>query len=188
MLTISERALEALVDMVHRPPLPPVGPQNPGDDSVAARTDRLKVARQRVYATAEAAAVALGMKGVTVRAHENGQNGFSVPDANRYAAAYGVSLEWLLTGAAPQGEAGFWNAQPDAVDATAAATLAQRVQERLTATGKSANLASLEAGLSRDFVRTIIDGRSRAPSYKNLQRLAAVLGCDPAHLASDPTP
>lgn len=68
------------------------------DISLFARARRLKEARGRVYPSAEKAAQALGMKGVTVRAHENAQNGFPLDIASAYAGAYGVSLDWLLTG------------------------------------------------------------------------------------------
>lgn len=63
---------------------------------------RLKEARRRVYPTAAEAAAALGMKPVTLRAHENAQNGINVYDLERYARRYGVSVQWLLTG---EGEA-----------------------------------------------------------------------------------
>lgn len=38
------------------------------------------------------------MKAVTLRAHENGQNGVNLYDAERYARRYNVNLQWLLTG------------------------------------------------------------------------------------------
>lgn len=47
------------------------------------------------------AAEALDMKPVTLRAHENGQNGISVYDLERYARRFGVALQWLLTGDGP---------------------------------------------------------------------------------------
>lgn len=80
----------------------------PGDEqtSVAAVAERLKEARSKVYPSAARAATALGLEGPTVRAHESGQNGFPVSRAAAYATAYGVSLEWLLTGSGdpPKGE------------------------------------------------------------------------------------
>lgn len=63
--------------------------------SVAAR---LKSAREKRYLVAAHAASALGMRPVTLRAHESGQNGIGPEEAAKYAAAYGVTLEWLLTG------------------------------------------------------------------------------------------
>lgn len=69
-----------------------------GDVSIEARARRLKESRELVYPSAEAAAAALGLNGVTVRAHESAQNGFPVETAVLYAKAYGVSLDWLLTG------------------------------------------------------------------------------------------
>lgn len=59
---------------------------------------RLKWARSRVFKTAADAAEALDMKPVTLRAHENGQNGVNVYDLERYARRYNVNLQWLLTG------------------------------------------------------------------------------------------
>ena len=38
------------------------------------------------------------MKAVTLRAHENAQNGINLFDAERYARRYNVNLQWLLTG------------------------------------------------------------------------------------------
>lgn len=59
---------------------------------------RLKEARQRIYSTASEAAEALAMKAVTLRAHENGQNGINIYDLERYARRYGVNVQWLLSG------------------------------------------------------------------------------------------
>lgn len=59
---------------------------------------RLRQARQRLFKTASEAAEALDMKAVTLRAHENGQNGINLYDAERYARRYNVNLQWLLTG------------------------------------------------------------------------------------------
>jgi SOS-response transcriptional repressor LexA len=64
-------------------------------DAVAAR---LKEARAKKYASAAEAARAIGMKEVTVRAHESAQNGVSAWQAHRYAQAYGVSPNWILYG------------------------------------------------------------------------------------------
>lgn len=76
------------------------------DISISARARRLKEARKRAFPSAAAAAEALGINPVTVRAHENGQNGFPIETASAYAETFGVSLDWLLTGdgGAPAGD------------------------------------------------------------------------------------
>lgn len=59
---------------------------------------RLKQAREAAgYETATAAAVAKGYVYSTYAGHENGKRGFH-DDAQKYAQAYGVSLDWLLNG------------------------------------------------------------------------------------------
>lgn len=52
---------------------------------------------------------ATGIKIDTVKAHEQGRNGFEIPDARRYAKALGVNLHWLFTG-----EGGPHDADPEA--------------------------------------------------------------------------
>lgn len=59
---------------------------------------RLRQARSKVFRSASEAARSLDMNAVTVRAHENGQNGISYHDLERYARRYGVDITWLLTG------------------------------------------------------------------------------------------
>lgn len=59
---------------------------------------RLKAARLKVFNTAVDAAEAIGMNPVTLRAHENAQNGVSIYDLERYARRYGTSLVYLMTG------------------------------------------------------------------------------------------
>lgn len=54
-----------------------------------------------MFDTAAQAARALGMKPVTVRAHESGQNQISAYDLERYARRYGISINWLLRGDGP---------------------------------------------------------------------------------------
>lgn len=63
--------------------------------------DRLKRAREIAgHKSAAAAAKALGVRYPTYAGHENGAKGaFRREDAVRYAKAFRVSLEWLLTGA-----------------------------------------------------------------------------------------
>lgn len=63
--------------------------------------------------------------------------------------------------------------------------LQQRIRERLSALHLSANGASERAGLSRDAVRMILDGRSQSPRYDTMKRLAEVLECTPEWLAGD---
>lgn len=65
--------------------------------------------------------------------------------------------------------------------------LPDRIKERLAATGKTARGASLEAGLSPEAVRTMLDGRSKSPRAENLAALAEVLDCDLAYLAGGET-
>lgn len=71
------------------------------DASQAAIATRLKQARGRIFPTAADAARALGKKPVTVRAHENAQNGIDPFDLELYARRYGVDVGWLLTGRGP---------------------------------------------------------------------------------------
>lgn len=66
--------------------------------------------------------------------------------------------------------------------------LAERIQERLQATGKTARGASLEAGLGADAIRIILDGRSASPRMKTISALAEVLDCSVAHLMGDELP
>lgn len=63
--------------------------------------------------------------------------------------------------------------------------LAERVQARLETLGLSANKASVEAGLGRDYVRDIIRGKVREPSADRLRRLAFVLRCSPLYLLGE---
>ena len=61
---------------------------------------RLKKARINAgFKTATAAIAKCGWANSTYRAHENGQNNFSVENAEIYGKAYGVSAAWLLVGA-----------------------------------------------------------------------------------------
>ncbi len=61
--------------------------------------ERLRVAREGAnYLTAAAAARARGWGEVAYRAHENGQNGFSLAQARKYASAFKINVEWLVAG------------------------------------------------------------------------------------------
>lgn len=61
--------------------------------------DRLVWAREQAgYAKATDAISAFGWHNSTYHAHENGQNGIKPKVAERYAAAFGVTPEWLLYG------------------------------------------------------------------------------------------
>jgi len=61
--------------------------------------ERLREARLNAgFSSASKAACALGVGVSTYAAHENGQNGFDVDAAAKYARKFNVSVEWLLTG------------------------------------------------------------------------------------------
>ena len=68
------------------------------DDATQLIAARLKEARQRKYSSAAAAARALGMNEVTLRAHETGQNGIPIDVMVKYVRAYGIDVNWLLRG------------------------------------------------------------------------------------------
>ena len=57
-----------------------------------------------------------------------------------------------------------------------------RLTERLSALGVTANAASEDAGLGRSYVRDILRGRIKAPSAIKLMQLARVLQTTPAYL------
>ena len=59
---------------------------------------RLKAARKRKFPSAAAAARALGMNEVTVRAHETGQNGVPIDVMIKYVRAYGADINWIIRG------------------------------------------------------------------------------------------
>jgi transcriptional regulator with XRE-family HTH domain len=67
-------------------------------DALHLIASRLKEARLRKYPSAAAAARALGMNEVTLRAHETGQNGIPVDVMIKYVRAYGIDVNWLLRG------------------------------------------------------------------------------------------
>ena len=61
--------------------------------------ERLRTARiDAGYETAAQAARAFGWNQYTVASNENGNRAFGRKSAERYASAYRVGLEWLLTG------------------------------------------------------------------------------------------
>lgn len=69
--------------------------------------DRLKEARVAAgFQSATRAAESLGTKDSTYRAHENGQNEYSVDDARRYARKFKVSPIWLMFGHSPETSTG----------------------------------------------------------------------------------
>jgi len=72
--------------------------------------ERLKWARERKGITKGEAATALGIKYPTYAGHENGTSGISAKKAQKYAAFFGVQINWLLTG---QGDATTFNAGRD---------------------------------------------------------------------------
>ena len=61
--------------------------------------ERLRQARILAgYKSAAKAADAMGVNLSAYRSHENGQNGFTAEQAERYASAFGVDAAWLLFG------------------------------------------------------------------------------------------
>ena len=63
---------------------------------------RLRAARiKKGYKSASKASQAYGWEAATYRAHENGSRNFSADNADRYARAYSVPVEWLLLGKNP---------------------------------------------------------------------------------------
>lgn len=61
--------------------------------------DRLRAAREAAgYRSARLAAAAMGIGYSTYLGHENGQNGFTADQAQRYGAAFRVDPAWLLFG------------------------------------------------------------------------------------------
>lgn len=74
-------------------------------------SERLKLARERAgYATAKAAADAMGIAHATYTQHENGTRGFPAKRAERYARFFRVAPEWLLYG---KGDPGAQPVQPE---------------------------------------------------------------------------
>ena len=64
--------------------------------------DRLREARKNAgYDNAQDACEAFGFKYSTYAGHENGSRGIRADSLQRYAKAYGVSVEWLMTGKSP---------------------------------------------------------------------------------------
>ena len=60
---------------------------------------RLRSARQAAgYSSASKAAAAIGVGLSTYTAHENGQNAFTVEQAESYARSFNVSPAWLFFG------------------------------------------------------------------------------------------
>lgn len=74
------------------------------DISIPARAARLKLARKAKFRWASDAASHVGVHQVTLRAHEAGQNGFPIETAELYATAFGVNINWLLTGDGEPGD------------------------------------------------------------------------------------
>lgn len=64
-----------------------------------ARADRLKWARKNAeFSGPTPVSATTGIAVDTVKAHEQGRNGFGTDDARQYAKAFGVSLRWLYFG------------------------------------------------------------------------------------------
>lgn len=69
--------------------------------------ERLRAARKNAgFRSARAAAIRHNWTPSTYAAHENGQNGFSVEDAQAYGRAFKISSAWLLSG---EGDTGLAN-------------------------------------------------------------------------------
>lgn len=64
----------------------------------------MRAARSLKYKASTMLAEVTGLKAVTVRAHENGQNGMTHKIASQYAAALDVTPEWLLYGSGSFGD------------------------------------------------------------------------------------
>jgi transcriptional regulator with XRE-family HTH domain len=62
-------------------------------------------------------------------------------------------------------------------------TLAERIQARLEALGKSASSVALEGGLSRSAVLDILRGKAASPRLDTLQKLTGPLECSLDYLA-----
>jgi len=61
--------------------------------------ERLRTSREKSgFPSAQQAAERHGWPIGTYRSHENGQRGFPVETAKKYARAFGVSVQWLITG------------------------------------------------------------------------------------------
>lgn len=63
--------------------------------------ERLRRAREAKFASSAEAAEAFGFNPNTLRANENGNAPFGKAMAMRYASAFNVRLEWLLSGRGP---------------------------------------------------------------------------------------
>lgn len=61
----------------------------------------------------------------------------------------------------------------------------QRIRERLTVTGLSANAAGQLAGLGLSYANDILSGKSRNPVPNRLGMLAGALGCSPEWLSGE---
>lgn len=66
----------------------------------------MRARRHSGYETAREAADAYGWNKNTYKSHENGKRGIRAEVARRYAAAFGVSAAWILTGEQPPQWAG----------------------------------------------------------------------------------
>lgn len=60
----------------------------------------------------------------------------------------------------------------------------RRIQQRLDALGITANAASLDAGLDRDYIGDLFKGRVTSPRMATVAKLAKALRCDPNWLWS----
>lgn len=139
----------------------------PGKDAAA----RLRAARQKLFRYAGDAALTHGWPEQTYRSHENGSRGFDLQTAKAYGAAFGVRWEWLVDGQIPETDV----ADLPTVAPVGAVNL-DRLRAALLEAQLSARAASIRAGSSPDFVRTILRGKSQEPGIIRLRALADVLG------------
>lgn len=152
------------------------------DASTEARAARLSLARAKRHATAADAARALGMNPVTVRAHENAQNGYPIEDAVTYASAYGVSLSWLLTGEeeAPARLAG-------ALDTSSRAALAASLKAELAKPGRSQSELARRLGVDSSAINRACAGERELSALELAQAeayLEETVDAPPSTLAS----
>lgn len=75
--------------------------------------ERLKIARAKAgFENASEAAQAFGWKASTYLGHENGSRGFKLERALEYSRRFGVSPDWLMTGAGGGGASEVLNGDP----------------------------------------------------------------------------
>lgn len=150
---------------------------------IEAMASRLKGARSKIFASAEVAAQSLGLVSSTVRAHENGQNGYPYSDAINYARAYGVPLEWLITGKHAE-ELQFEIAEYVAVEPQ---DFTSRVLDAMVAKGLNQRQLASKAGVNHHAIGNLIRGRTSMIMADTAVAVARALGTTVEYLV-DGTP